>query len=364
MRPVNSLGVWGRVGILFALQIAKSASKPFPAKSFTQWPSSYAALGDSYAAGAGAGEPIVFSCGRFSEAYPVHVAHSKYLNLSDANVNYLACGGSDSRSVLFHQVPFIERSDVITITVGGNEVHFFAVLNACVYQWLPFSTCEREVAEARALIESRGLIHKIDAVISESVKKKRSDALLFVTGYARFFNEQTDLCDHITFSRTKPLGYLTKEKRRALNQLVSMLNDVIRASADLHGAKYVDIDGLYEGHRFCEEGVQEPDLGRDDTWFFNLPAAEFQTEAQGGSLHSAAEISGNSESLQQQFKVNQLQPVTSNGREGGGTLSFPDLETARTFHPTTFGHVAIADIIVKEIWKSKQYHRRGLGCEV
>ncbi|KEF52275.1 uncharacterized protein A1O9_11515 [Exophiala aquamarina CBS 119918] len=313
---------------------------------------SYAALGDSYAAGAGAGSPIVFSCGRFSEAYPVQIAHSKHLNISDANIHYLACGGSDSRSVLIHQVPFIEKSDVITMTVGGNEVHFFSVLNACVYQWLPISSCEKELAESRALIESRSLIRKIDAVISESVKRKRSDALLLVTGYARFFNERTDLCDHVTFSRTRPLDYLTKDKRRALNQLVSLLNDVVRASADIHGAKYVDIDGIYEGHRFCEEGVHEPDIGRDDTWFFNLPAAGFQTDKQNEGLKLPIVIEADSDS-QQRFIIRKLQWSTSDDDEIDGTLGFPDLETARTFHPTKFGHVAIADAIVQEIMQGK-----------
>lgn len=353
MGAVNILRGWVSLGLLFALQVVQSVSKPFPARSFTQWPSSYAALGDSYAAGAGAGSPIVFSCGRFSEAYPVQVAHSKHLNISDCNVHYLACGGSDSRSVLFHQVPFIEKSDVITMTVGGNEVHFFSVLNACIYQWLPFSSCEREVAEARALIESRSLIYKIDAVISESVKRMRSDALLLVTGYAKFFNEHTDLCDHRTFSRTKPLDYLTKDKRRALNQLVGLLNDVIRASADIHGAHYVDIDGIYEGHRFCEEGVQEPDIGREDTWFFNLPAADFQTEERNEGINSPVAIEEDSDGGQQRFTLPEPQWTATNGNERDGTLSFPDLETARTFHPTKFGHVAIADIIVKEILKSK-----------
>jgi hypothetical protein len=342
--------------LLFLLQVANSASKPFPPRSFAQWPNSYAALGDSYAAGAGAGSPIVFSCGRFSDAYPVQVARSKSLNISDANVNYLACGGSDSRSVLLHQVPFIEKSDVITITVGGNEVHFFSVLNACIYQWLPFSTCEKEIAGARALIESQSLISRIDAVISESVKRMRPGALLLVTGYARFFNERTDLCDHITFSRTKPLDYLTKDKRRALNQLVSMLNDVVRASADIHGAKYVDIDGIFEGHRFCEYGVHEPDVGREDTWFFNLPAAEFQTEEQRDCLHPIITVDARADSRQQQAKFCKFEGATFNGEGRDRAQSFPDLETARTFHPTRFGHVGIADIIIKEILKNKESH--------
>jgi hypothetical protein len=40
--------------------------------------------------------------------------------------------------------------------------------------------------------------------------------------------------------------------------------------ARAHGAVYEDVDRVFEGHRFCEEGVVEPELGREGTWFFNV----------------------------------------------------------------------------------------------
>ncbi|KAK5044836.1 hypothetical protein LTR84_010374 [Exophiala bonariae] len=346
---------WHSLGCCLFIHAVFSTPIPLRTGRSTQWPSSYASLGDSYAAGAGAGSPVVFSCGRFSGAYPVKVAGGKQLNISHENVRYLACGGSNGQSVLFHQVPFIGNSDVVTITAGGNEIHFFNVLNACVYHWLPFADCEKEIGEARAMVQSRNLINQIDTVIARSAKCMHPDALLLVTGYARFFNERTDLCDHVTFSRTRPLDYLTKEKRRALNQLVSMLNDVIRASAELHGVEYIDIDPVFEGHRFCEDGVREPDIGREATWFFNLPAAKFQGEEQQDELRSASIIAPKVNNLQHLVKFGQLQWAISDGEdtESRHTLSFPDLETVRTFHPTEIGHQAIADVIVKAILKSK-----------
>lgn len=347
--------IWASLSYCLLLHAVTSASTNLPARHSTNWPRSYASLGDSYAAGVGAGSPVVLSCGRFSEAYPVGVADSKRLNISHNDVRYLACGGSNGRSVLLHQVPLIGHSDVITITAGGNEVHFFDVLNACVYHWLPLATCEKEIREARALIQSQSLINQIDAVIARSSKCMHPDALLLVTGYARFFNEQTDLCDHITFSRTRPLDHLTKDKRRALNQLVSMLNDVIRASAKLHGAKYVDMDAIFEGHRFCENGVHEPDIRREETWFFNLPAAEFQAEEKDHEVQPDSRIAPKKDSFQQWVRFSQLPWIASEGEdtERSRTLNFPDLETTRTFHPTVLAHQAIANFIVEEILKSK-----------
>lgn len=290
---------------------------------------SYAALGDSYAAGAGAGLPQGFACGRYSDAYPVQVANSTRLSIQESDFKNLACGGTTSATVLRDQVPHIANSDLASITVGGNEVDFFLVLNACIYHWWPASTCEAAIVKARGLIESSVLQNNFQELVSGAVQRLKPSALLLVTGYARFFNDQTDYCNHATFSRSRPLDYLTKTKRRALNQLLVLLNDVIRATAEVHGAVYLDIDSAFEGHRFCEEGVQEPDIEREETWFFNLPAADMGQDApaQGWRL-----------------QVWSSAPDSEEARLHG----FPNMEALRTFHPTSLGHLGISEAIVKE----------------
>ena len=75
----------------------------------------YAALGDSYAAGAG-------PCGGFDSAYPVLIANDTRLEFMEF-LN-LACGGASTASVEKTQVPHIGDADVVTITVGGNEGKF------------------------------------------------------------------------------------------------------------------------------------------------------------------------------------------------------------------------------------------------
>ena len=35
--------------------------------------------------------------------------------------------------------------------------------------------------------------------------------------------------------------------------MVRLINDVIKAAVEAHEAIYVDVDRLFEGHRFCEE---------------------------------------------------------------------------------------------------------------
>ncbi|KAK4943536.1 hypothetical protein LTR10_016830 [Elasticomyces elasticus] len=289
---------------------------------------SYAALGDSYAAGAGAGYPLGLGlgCGYFSDAYPVQVANSSLLDIK--NVRILACGGAITLTVLHDQIPLVGDPDLLSVTVSGNEVDFVGVLNECVYHFWPSSTCEAEVAKARRLTES-ALGDNLRALIRGANERLRPGALLIVTGYARFFNAQTDLCDHATFSRTRPLDYLTKAKRRTLNGLVDILNDVIRATAEAYGAVYLDIDTVFEGHRFCEEGVQEPDIERSETWFFNIPAPETVQTLTEQRL--------------------QLQTLESSQVEAGRIKHYADAKVFRIFHPTSLGHKRISEALVEKV---------------
>jgi len=281
---------------------------------------SYAALGDSYASGNGAGSPRTLphfdiGCGRFSDAYPIQIANSSDLDIEEPAFKNLACGGQSTLTVLRGQVPQIQDSQIVTLTVGGNEVDFFAVLNECVHQWRPLSTCDKESQKSRSSIESSQFIDNYGRLVKEAVQTLKPGARLLVTGYAKFFNEKTEYCDHVTFSRTDPSNLLTREVRTKLNDLINRLNDVIIAAVQTYGAEYIDMDRIFERHRFCEDGVLEPDPGREDTWFFNLRYTE------------------DAELMQQGL----LDPIKD----------FFDL--TRTFHPTSLGHKAIKEEILRQI---------------
>lgn len=279
---------------------------------------SYAALGDSYAAGGGAGSPKLFphldiGCGRFDGAYPIKVAHDLHLVFRN-----LACAGSVSASVLNSQIPSADDSDVVSVQVGGNEVGFFGLLNECVQQWKPLSTCQREIAKTRGLIQSTNFIDSYDRLVLGAQRQLKPDVILLILGYARFFNAETEQCNHVTFSRTDPQNFLTKAMRVMFNEIVSDLNNVIKSIAEAHGAIYVDVDKVFDGHRFCEAGVLEP--APDKSWFFNDPGTSLDP------IHWQSD--------QQVFR--------DTSRLGGGFLNL-----TRTFHPKIDGHVAIADDIMR-----------------
>jgi lysophospholipase L1-like esterase len=293
----------------------------------TTGPLSYAALGDSYAAGDGAGSSRLLphfdiGCGRFSEAYPVQVANSTELNIPEDRLDNLACGGTTSTSVLYSQVPKIGDSDIVTITVGGNEVDFFVVLNACIHHFWPSPSgaCKKEMTKARTLIQSSAFLNSFNRMVSVTKKKLKPDALLLITGYATFFNDKSKQCNKVSFSKRDPTNFLMQELRGSFNELLVMVNDVIQAAADAHGAIYVDIDTLFEGHRFCEEGVVEPSQ-RDETWFFNIDMTR----------DDASHLVETSDERQHTLP--------------GPVKDFFDL--TKTFHPTSRGHAAIAKEVVR-----------------
>ena len=284
---------------------------------------SYAALGDSYASGDGAGSSKLLpnldpTCGRFDAAYPVQLVNNSKLEIT--SFRNIACGGASTTSVLRSQSWWIGNRDVVSLTVGGNEVDFFVLLNECVQQWHPFSTCESEMAKSKALIESSSFIDNYDQML-RGLRKTAPYSRLLVTGYASFFAEDTDQCSTISFSVTNRTNFLTKTLRREFNTLVRSLNDVIRAACYNHAAEYIDMDKIFAGHRFCEPGVTEPSSGAD-TWFYNI---EYEQDTKKGSLDARS----------------------SQKMMTGPFGEFFNL--TRTFHPTPFGHQAIAQALLKQI---------------
>lgn len=286
---------------------------------------SYAALGDSYATGAGTGNAIIWppsasKCGRFTGAYPKQIVNANQGTI----FRNLACGGSTTTSVLLSQVPWIQESQIITLTIGGNEVDFFKVVNDCVFQWVPLGTCNATISSSRTIIESDYFRQNLEKLIRVIVADMTPEARLLVTGYAKFFNEKTTQCDGVSFSRTNPENRLSTERRVELNDLVRLLNDIIKITAIDNGAEYVDINAVFEGHRFCEEGVMEPDVQRDDTWFLTLGSSKI---ADKGSI-----VAG--------LQSDDAQAVVRDG--------IPEFAV---FHPTFLGQVEIAKAVMRQLEK-------------
>jgi lysophospholipase L1-like esterase len=278
----------------------------------------YTALGDSYATGYGAGTNTLSVCSPFSDAYPAQLAKA----IGPVLFQNAACGGAVTSSVIWNQLSWIGDSDLVTLTVGGNEADFFSVLNECVYQWQPLHTCQAELQTSRRFIESSRFGENYAKMVKLGLQRMKPNGRLLVTGYATFFNEETNACDSVTFSTKNPEQFLTRELRREMNQLVRLLNHVIRSTSEAAGAEYVNIDEMFEGHRFCEDGVSEPDNSRSDTWFFNLDYDDSEPEAR--------------------HRISSQEILSARSGKWYANV-------AKVFHPTTNGHGGIRDAIVKHL---------------
>jgi len=300
------------------------------AEAKIQVPIHYAALGDSYAAGDGAGLkhlwPSDAACGRFSGAYPYQVLDNTDVEFSPHWPYFedRACSGATTTSLLWKQVPWYSNKNLITIQIGGNEVDFFPVLNECVQQWHPLSSCSRELDRARKLVQSTAFLERYHSMLSFVMRHVPKEALVLVLGYAEFFNAETDQCNEVTFSLTNPANVLSNRLRRDFNAIVALLNDVIRASATAHGAVYVDIDKTFGGHRFCERGIIEPRPDNNETWFFR-ESPEQNAVGTEKSRHDASD----------QQRLSATHP----------SRRFAEL--TRAFHPTVNAHAAIAATIME-----------------
>jgi hypothetical protein len=184
-------------------------------------------------------------------------------------------------------------ADFALLSIGGNDLGFFDIMNSCIFRFYSFysGTCETALRHADEQMASSDFENRLRLVIMEILDRvrweKRPWFTITVTGYARFFNADTDECDDYSFGMWWRGPKLERKLRQRMNDMVVDVNNKIRRSVDAINAAFaeprvlfVDYDEAFEGHRFCEPGVVEPDYARNETWFFlvggldNNPSAE------------------------------------------------------------------------------------------
>ncbi len=159
-----------------------------------------------------------------------------------------------------------------------------------------YRTCDDQRKHSWNLINSPDLVNNIDHLINKTVVRGRKGSigdkfLLYVTGYAEFFNEVDTACNNVTFARTanpkndgKKHTNMTTEIRKDFNHMSVALNAAIEDAVNRNknrGVKFIDIqaDGALDGHRFCEKGVKEPDQKNDKLFFWHYPYDEPKDDA-------------------------------------------------------------------------------------
>lgn len=386
----------------------------------------WTALGDSYASGVGSGTYLGGQrCLRYEEAYPVRMNGNDELGngptKKDKRLHQnVVCSGAEVHDVADYQMldkdtwgipslqygmcpisrlrnimlivtgerPRFGEPSVATLTIGGDDIDFPGILFNCILEahipggGPPYRTCDDQREHSWGLIRSEELVTSIAGLIDKIVIKGRAGQAgdkfkLYVTGYGQFFNEKTTACNDVTFARTanpkddgKPHLKMTQENRKDFNNMSKGLNDAIKKAVDKHkdkGVKFIDIDVALEGHRFCEEGIKEPDQDNDKLWLWHYPYNKPEEEKYNEVLKAAndkvfgdlsiADLSKkypNTRAVNDAF-YDAIDPEEIKKLSGGdaGAAGFWDGTVgyrAKLFHPQVPWHTWIEGTIIDE-WK-------------
>ncbi|BEL07900.1 SGNH family lipase [Actinoplanes sichuanensis] len=191
----------------------------------------YAALGDSYSSGVGASGQSG-SCLRSNNAYgPLWAAQN-----SPASFQFLACTGATTDDVRSSQIPSLSSgADLVSITVGGNDVGFTSTLLTC---WTSTdSGCVAKVNEAKAYAAST-LGGKLDATYA-AIKAKAPGAKVVVLSYPLIYATPATGCT------------LSTAKQAAINDGARTLDAKIQERAEAAGFVYSEVRDEFSGHEVC-----------------------------------------------------------------------------------------------------------------
>ncbi|GLF96183.1 SGNH/GDSL hydrolase family protein [Streptomyces yaizuensis] len=198
-------------------------------------PVDYVALGDSYSSGVGAGsyDGASGDCKRSNRAFPRLWANAN----SPSSFAFTACSGAITSDVTGKQLgPVTSATDLVSISIGGNDAGFADVMTTCVLQ--SETNCVNRVNQAKAFVDST-LPGRLDGVYN-AISSRAPAAQVVVLGYPRFY-KLGGSC----------LAGLTENERRAINGAADHLNTAVAKRAANHGFAFADVVPYFTNHEIC-----------------------------------------------------------------------------------------------------------------
>jgi len=195
----------------------------------------FVALGDSYAAGVGAGTEST-ACRTTSGAYAALWSITKP---ESAKLDQAGCSGATSSDVVDRQLGALNAdTDLVSLTVGSNDLGLTDAVRVCVGKEKS-APCVAALAAIRADLTTK-LPTGIGTLLA-TIKTKAANAKVAVVGYPLPFVEATDC----------PAFPAAKSLRDAGNAAVSGLNSVLEAQAQQAGAEFVSVAAGFATHGLC-----------------------------------------------------------------------------------------------------------------
>jgi hypothetical protein len=256
------------------------------ASSTVSWTSAdtYVALGDSFSSGEGAlpkkgsyqvGTDVTNNrCHRSGAAYPTTIAGSPGAPI---NYKFFACSGAviedfftpfatnhyDSNGSPVNtgeplsQLSHLDAAtQLITLTVGGNNAYFPDVMAYCATRPFLAPSCRSQYQGAvdsaiANMSKGTGTLHDNLPDLYTAIRQHAPNAKVLVAGYPRFF--PSDRFKHCgTGAGVGPVSYFFDPSDMVwINSEIDNMNSVIRQAAQHAGFTYIDMSDAFKGHELC-----------------------------------------------------------------------------------------------------------------
>lgn len=203
----------------------------------------YVALGDSAAAGPSIPPTDVsnLACGRSLANYPHVLAKRLSANLTD-----VTCSGGTTISLPTQYGALNDKTDLVTLTVGGNDVDLVGAALGCL-NVLPepngVSCAERLTAGGRDQLAEKvnaWTPHWTSAV--RTIKQKAPNAQVYVVGYGTYLPKGG------CFGKIPAWG----RDSDYIQASITKMNQGLASAARANGAHFVDLEPSTVGHTVCE----------------------------------------------------------------------------------------------------------------
>lgn len=227
----------------------------------------YVALGDSFSSGEGV-EPFNSAtdvssgpgknlCHRSFYAYARQLDRDPAANLGLAN--FVACSGATTEQITggwptaggtnLNEAPQYQAlsadDDVVTVTIGGNDVGFSNVVAGCVVQ-----ACELQIDAAYGHITPEDVGVKLYLAYHKIREQVGPNAKVLVLGYPALVPDPSNIDQGCQWG--PPMTSISPSQLTALRNLGDALNNMIKTEAEKSdiGFTYVS-NHAFDGHELC-----------------------------------------------------------------------------------------------------------------
>lgn len=267
----------------------------------------YVAMGDSFSSGEG---NAPFEYGTDTSSNTCHRSPMSFPRLLQNDLElgttaFVACSGAVSdyiineynqENVELPQAAFVSsETQLVTITIGGNDVGFGDVLNTCTLptteegtteekHQIEHDACVQAIEDARTIATSNALQTKLEDVFSGVRSLGSQDLQVVVAGYPNLFpafGGITGTCvwgnGYIGTSGHTVASDEVQKARLLHDELNATIAAAVTAAGDSH-VHYVDPSSAFSGHELC----------RPTPWFYNVIPDAVDVVNRKGSYHPNA----------------------------------------------------------------------------